>query len=159
MNNAFLWMWFLNNQNRQYTDCDHKILVDLVYALASEVQDLKSQLNGGNPHFGTITCKRWQVVDNDGKVRIGAGTLADGEASVYWWDKDGKARIAAATNADGQASVQWNDTDGKMRIGAATLADGNANLVWWDTDGKVRINAATLADGTVELPKKDLKPK
>ena len=178
--NAFLWMWFLSNQNRQYTDCNHQEIVDLVYALASEVQDLKSQLNGGNPHFGTITCKEWQVVDNDGemriiawtsadglasvqwndtdgKMRISASTLADGSANVQWNDTDGKARINAATSADGSANVQWNDTDGKLRIDAATLADGDAWVVWFDKDGKARIVAATSADGTVELPTEDTK--
>ena len=132
--NAFLWMWFLSNQNRQYTDCNHQEIVDLVYALASEVQDLKSQLNGGNPHFGTITCKEWQVVDNDGEMRI-----------IAW------------TSADGLASVQWNDTDGKLRIDAWTSAEGDAWVVWFDKDGKARIVAATSADGTVELPTEDTK--
>ena len=32
----------------------------------------------GDATFDTITCKGWKVVDGDGKVRIGAGTFADG---------------------------------------------------------------------------------
>ena len=85
------------------------------------------------PH-GVITCDGWRVVNKDGKVRIAAATLADGEAGVQWLDKDGK-----------------------VRIGAATYASGNAGVTWWDKDGKVRIDAATNADGTVVLPTSDKK--
>ena len=106
----------------------------------------------------TITCKAWRVVGADGKIRIAAAILADGQASVVWLDKDEKVRIKAATLAGGQACVTWLDKDGKVRINAATLADGQAGVGWFDKDGKVRINAATVADGTVFLPTKDLKP-
>ena len=81
-----------------------------------------------NPTFDTITCKTWDVVDADGKMRISAGTFADGDASVQWFDKDGKMRITAATLADGDAWVAWLDKGGKVRIVAATVADGTALL-------------------------------
>ena len=84
----------------------------------------------GDATFDTITCKAWKVVDNESKVRISAGTDADGEAGVSWWDKDGKQRIAARTLADGYAGVGWLDKDGKLRIGAATRSDGNAGVGW-----------------------------
>ena len=136
----------------------------------------------GDATFDTITCKAWKVVDNESKLRISAGTdadgyagvqwfdkdgksrivartFADGEAGVSWLDKDGKQRIAARTLADGYAGVQWFDKDGKSRIAARTLANGNAGVGWYDKDGKVRIDAGTAADGAVELPTSDLKPK
>ena len=136
----------------------------------------------GDATFDTITCKKWKVVDKDGKVRIAAGTFADGAASLAWADKDEKVRIAAVTLADGTARVGWVDKDGKLRIAAATLANGTASVAWadkdgklridagtlvdgaasvslWDKDEKVRIGAVTFADGTVSLPTKDLKPK
>ena len=136
----------------------------------------------GDATFDTITCKAWKVVDNESKLRISAGTdadgyagvqwfdkdgksrivartVADGDAGVSWWDKDGKKRIAARTLADGIASVVWLDKDEKVRISAATLADGEAGVRWSDKDGKVRIGASTVADGTVNLPTSDLKPK
>ena len=78
----------------------------------------------GDATFDTITCKGWKVVDKDGKVRISAGTLADGNASVGCNDRDGKVRISATTMANGTASVAWADKDGKVRIGAGTEADG-----------------------------------
>ena len=90
----------------------------------------------GDAEFGMITCKGWKVVDKDGKVRIGAGTPADGQASVELFDKDEKQRISASTTADGNSSVQW-----------------------WDKDEKMRISAGTTADGTVRLPTSDLKSK
>ena len=63
----------------------------------------------GDATFDTITCKAWRVVDKDGKVRIGAGTHADGEASVQWLDKDEKVRIAAGITADGTVGLPTSD--------------------------------------------------
>ncbi len=82
----------------------------------------------GDATFDTITCKKWLVVDKDGKVRIGSTVFDDGEASVQWYDKDGKKRINAGTFADRQAAVFWTDKDGKTRIVAATSADGTVEL-------------------------------
>ena len=112
----------------------------------------------GDATFDKITCKGWNVVDKDEKVRIVAATLANGQASVTWLDKDEKARIGAATFANGDASVAWLDKDGKLRIKAVTFSDGEASVSWHDKDGKGRIMATTLADGTVVLPTEDLKP-
>ena len=81
-----------------------------------------------NPTFDTITCKTWDVVDADGKMRISAGTFADGEASVKCLDKDGKKRIVAATFADRNALIAVSDQDGKPRIAAATFPDGTVGL-------------------------------
>ena len=67
----------------------------------------------GDATFDTITCKAWKVVDNESRVRIAAGTYANGEAGVVWMDKDGKKRINAGTYADGEAGVVWLDKDGK----------------------------------------------
>ena len=105
----------------------------------------------GDAEFDTITCKKWKVVDKDGKVRIAAGTFADGQASVDWVDKDEKLRIRAATFASGNASVTWFDKDEKLRIVAGTLADGKASVVWADKDCKLRIGAGTLADGKASV--------
>ena len=115
--------------------------------LKAEVAKLKALLNGGNPRFGTITCKEWRVIDENDNDRITATTYADGTAGVDWLDKDGKGRIAATTYADGHANVLWMDKDGKARISAATEADGEARVSWLDKDGKERIIAATYADG------------
>jgi len=135
----------------------------------------------GDATFDTITCKGWSVVGKDGKMRIAAVTLADGETGVFWYDKDGKGRIGASTLADGsasvracdkdekvriiafthpngQAGVQWNDKDGKMRINAFTHPNGQASVSWLDKDGKTRIAMGIGADGTVVLPTKDLEP-
>ena len=112
----------------------------------------------GDATFDTITCKKWKVVDGDGKLRIGATTRADGEASVQWLDKDGKMRIAAGTFADGSASVAWFDKDEKERIEAKTSADKSTSVIWSDKDEKGRIMAGTLADGTVFLPTTDENP-
>ena len=112
----------------------------------------------GDATFETITCNKWQVVDNDGKMRIAAVTLADGETGVFWYDKDGKGRITAGTLTDGSATAQWNDKDGKLRINAGTFANGDAAVVWLDKDGKLRIGAVTGANGTLGLPTEDLTP-
>ena len=135
----------------------------------------------GDATFDTITCKGWKVVDADGKVRIAAVTLADGEASVVWKDKDAdvkikastfaegnaklqlldkyeKVRITAFTNPDGQASVHCFDKDGMLRIYAGTSADGQSSVLWRDKEGRVRIGAVTRADGTVLLPTEDRNP-
>ena len=113
----------------------------------------------GDATFDTITCKTWKVVDKDGKLRITASTLADGDAGVQWLDKDGKERITADTSASGNAGVKWRDKDGKARIGAATDEKGNAGVVLGDKDGKPRIAAATFPDGTVALPTEDMTPR
>ena len=63
----------------------------------------------GDATFDTITCKKWKVVDGDGKLRIRAGTLADGTASVQWRDKDGKRRIDATTFANGTVILPTKD--------------------------------------------------
>jgi hypothetical protein len=102
----------------------------------------------GDATFDTITCKGWKVVDKDGKIRILAGTTADGETSVIWRDKDGNARINAGTTAHGTAGVAWADKDEKPRITASTSAAGDADVVWLDEDGKRRLRANTSTAGT-----------
>ena len=47
---------------------------------------------------------------------------------VQWYDRNGKVRIGAGTNADGDASVLWFDSDGKRRINAMTRPDGTVIL-------------------------------
>ena len=111
-----------------------------------------------NPTCDTITCNKWKVVDKDGKIRIAAATVADGDAGVQWFDKDEKQRIGAGILADGTASVQWLDKDEKMRINVGTTADGIAAVLLFDKGEKLRIGASTKADGTVDLPTKDLSP-
>ena len=110
------------------------------------------------PH-GIITCKGWQVVDKDGKLRISAATDADGTATMGLFDKDDKVRISAGVAASGSAGVGLNDKNEKVRIGATTNFDGSASVIWADKDEKVRISAGVSANGTVELPTKDLKSK
>ena len=133
----------------------------------------------GDATFDTITCKGWQVVDKDEKLRIGATTDASRNASVGWIDKDGKVRILlttrsdgdagatllgkkgeirikAITRADGDARLDWYDNNGKLRIAATTYLSGNAGVSWFDKDEKNRINAVTTPSGTVFLPTEDL---
>ena len=80
-------------------------IINCVFAVAF-VGYVVSQLN---PTFDTITCKKWRVVDKDGKVRISAGTFADGTASVAWVDTDGKVRIDASILADGDVVLPTKD--------------------------------------------------
>jgi hypothetical protein len=47
--------------------------------------------------------------DKDGKARINAYTMADGDAGMQWYDKDEKARIAASTEADGTVILPTSD--------------------------------------------------
>ena len=99
-------------------------IINCVFAVAF-VGYVVSQLN---PTFDSITCKEWRVVDNDGKLRIKAGTFADGTACVIWLDTDGNARIAAGTGDEGSASVVWLDKDEKRRIAAGVRGDGYMEL-------------------------------
>ena len=62
-----------------------------------------------NPTFGTITCKKWRVVDEDGKMRIIAAALANGQAGVQWYDTERHCRITAETYADGRAYLPTKD--------------------------------------------------
>jgi hypothetical protein len=93
---------------------------------------------GGDATFDTVTCKKWTLVDEDGKVRIRAITSADGDAAMSWSDKNGKERIVSGITADGNAATTWLDKDQKSRITAGTLADGDAFTHWMDKDGKPR---------------------
>ena len=107
--------------------------------------------------FDTVTCKAWNVVDND-KVRIGAKAAADGTAGVTWFDNNSKGRIFAGTTASGKSAIVWLDTNEKSRISAHTQPDGTALMQWTDKDGKPRILAGTGGtEGTI-LPTTDLKP-
>ena len=63
----------------------------------------------GDATFDTITCNAWKVVDKDEKLRISAGTDANGDPSVVWLDKDGNLRIDARTNADGTVVLPTSD--------------------------------------------------
>ena len=83
-----------------------------------------------NPTFDTITCKKWIVVDADGKQRIVAEIFADKRllSGVTWRDKDGKGRIMAGTDADGNACLQCADKNERVRITAATTSNGNVLL-------------------------------
>jgi len=62
-----------------------------------------------NPTFDTITCKKWRVVDKDGKVRIIAAALANGQAGVQWFDKDEEIRIHALIAANGTVLLPTTD--------------------------------------------------
>ena len=97
--------------------------------------------------YGVITCDGWRVVDKDGKLRISAGTSADGNAGVRWLDKEGKQRISALIYDNGNAGVMLADKDHKLRISASTYADGKAGVGLLDKDGKERISASTDANG------------
>ena len=93
-------------------------------AMQEEIKRLREELKEvkkGN--FDTIACKTWKVVDADGKTRIAAATLADGQAFVQLLDKDEKTRIEAVTTDSGIAVVLWRDKDEKMRIAAGTFND------------------------------------
>ena len=136
----------------------------------------------GDATFDTITCKGWNVVDKDGKVRISASSNANG-AGVEWIDNDFTQRIAVSTNNDGSAGVGWIDKEGKIRMTAATNAKGggtmgmqlldkygktritaftdsneNAGMTLLDKSEKSRIGAYSKADGSVDLPTTDLNP-
>ena len=52
-----------------------------------------------------LTLRKLIIVDGDGRERIVAGTLLDGEASLVHFDSDGKKRIAALTLPEGTASI------------------------------------------------------
>ena len=108
----------------------------------------------GDGTFDTVTCKKWKVVDKDGKVRIGAATEPGGASAMLWTDTNGKIRMAAGTDA-----MSWFDKDGKQRIVASAGDDGMAGITWFDKDGKVRIGAAINAADKVILPTRDLTPK
>ena len=71
----------------------------------------------------TITCKAWRVVGADGKIRIAAAILADGQASVVWLDKDEKVRIKAATLAGGQASFGYANSCSRIISALAEKAE------------------------------------
>ena len=113
----------------------------------------------GDATFDTVTCKKWSLVDKDGKVRIGAQVRPNGDAGMVWTDTNGKTRIGVSIATDGTAATAWFDKDGKMRIGATTSPDGTAAMSWLDTNAKIRIVACTDATGNVILPTSDLTPK
>ena len=83
----------------------------------------------GDATFDTITCKGWQVVDEDGKERIKAFSSANGVA-VAFLDENGNKRITAGTSFRGDAGVEWRDRHETPRMGAVTTADGSAFLGW-----------------------------
>ena len=108
--------------------------------------------------FNKITCMEWNVVDKDKKVRISAGTYADGNTMLILRDKEQKQKLSAATDSVGNSSVMFFDKDGKIRITAHTDTNGYAGLNWFDKDENLRIRATTKPDGTVALPTNDLEP-
>ena len=108
----------------------------------------------GDATFDTITCKKWKVVDNDGKVRIEAVTN-DGAALLVLSDTGGKPRICANTNADGTAGMVWLDKNKKARIATAITSDGEAGTTWIDVDGNQRITAGTGNKGVASLKLRD----
>ena len=114
---------------------------------------------GGDATFDTVTCKRWELVDKDGKMRISASIFADGTALMTWYDKDGQGRIISGVTPNGTAATNWLDKDMKTRIMATTETNGRASMTWLDKDMKTRIIADTESNGTVTLPTTDLNPK
>ena len=113
----------------------------------------------GDATFDTVTCKKWELVDKDGKMRIGASTFADGTALMTWYDKDGQGRINSGVTPNDTAATGWLDKDMKTRIIATTEPNGRASMTWLDKDGKTRIIADTESNGDTNLPTTDLKPK
>jgi hypothetical protein len=131
------------------------IIQDQIRELQATVKELRERLDAlqsGDATFDKIICKAWQLVDKDGKARVGAGTKDNGTAAMAWADKDGTARISIVTREDGIAGVLWLDKDGKGRITATTLPNGDATVCWNDKDEQSRFLAGTRANGTVIYP-------
>ena len=84
--------------------------------LKAKVAQLEALLNDGNPRFGHITCDSWHVVDENGKLRIGAGTNADA-CYMEWWDKV-VFRICVGVDSNGQPFAASYGNDGYPLIAA-----------------------------------------
>lgn len=98
-----------------------------------------------------LRVKNLSVVDNEGKVRIVAGTLPDGNAALRWFDSDGKGRLYAGTTREGSGAITWIDPEAKIRMFASTGSDGNAGMWWFDCDEKGRIAVGTDAKGLASV--------
>jgi hypothetical protein len=87
-----------------------------------------------------LILRKLTIQDDKGRDRI----VMHG-AFVRWFDSDGKLRIVAETLADGQASVRVNDANGKTRIATATTKDNKALTVYreYDANGSL-ITVKTL---------------
>jgi hypothetical protein len=59
-----------------------------------------------------LTLRRLAIVDGDGKERIVARTLPDGEAEIRFYDKKGTGRVSVSTSADGGAGIRVLDYRG-----------------------------------------------
>ena len=117
----------------------------------------------GDATFDTITCKKWKVVDADGKERITARTDLESNsgpsAGISWFDKSGAERISAYTFVAGSASIVFSENEKSPRIVVATnTRTGHAAIGLVDKELKPRIQLKVWADGTIELPTKDLTP-
>jgi hypothetical protein len=101
----------------------------------------------GDATFDTITCKRWRVLDKDGRERIVAKCSAEGDADLCLLDTNGKKRIFALVSVDGSTDLAFTDKVEKMRIDIGTDADSNAVVALHDKSEKLRLQAGAFADG------------
>lgn len=101
--------------------------------------------------FDNLTCHRLTVVDQDGKARIVADAMLDGDVAIHVTDRNDRTRVSMGVSAIGDASVQCLDKDEQVRVGSMTNDDGEAISIWTDKTGSDRVTIGSFDDGKCEL--------
>jgi hypothetical protein len=99
---------------------------------------------------GTIRARKFELVDEHGKVRA-AIEIYRGLTGIVLVGLDGKHRVGLWLNADRQPSVGLRDSGGRMAFMMALGHNEARMLTMADKDGHVRLALSVAPDGAPEI--------
>jgi len=122
----------------------------VVRARKFELVDQQGRVRGvlGDLGFGSVGMS---VRDSDGTMRVGLSVLPDGKAVVSFYTKEGRPGAALGIGPDGNPTMLLARGDGKRQIELAYAADGGARLRMVDTEGQAGAALGMFPDGSPYL--------
>ncbi len=92
-------------------------------------------LSALRPQEESIAAKRFELVDDTGRLRAALAIDEDGSAGLFVRDTEGRVR-ASLTQDQEQGALYFLDEDGTIRLGAAQYAHGGGGFALHGSESK-----------------------
>lgn len=99
---------------------------------------------------GIVRAKRFEVVDEDGRVLAILGVTTEGEAGLGLADRQGKVRASFVIN-DKEPRLAFFDSRGKLRGMLGADSGGQPTLGFFDRKERSRLSLSTDKDGDPQI--------
>lgn len=94
-----------------------------------------------------VRAKRFELVDDTGKVRAVLGLLESWDPNLCLFDKDGNTRLQLGISGDGLSGLALFDAAGKLCVSLDSYPDGASMLQFSDSSGEVRATLTMTSAG------------